>query len=49
VFHAIRAELLRRLGQNENAARAYDEAIARTENAREREFLMRSRDALTAS
>jgi RNA polymerase sigma-70 factor, ECF subfamily len=49
VFHAIRAELLRRLGQNEDAARAYDEAIARTENAREREFLIRSRDALTAS
>ena len=49
VFHAIRAELLRRLGQNEDAVRAYDEAIARTENAREREFLMRSRDTLTAS
>jgi RNA polymerase sigma-70 factor, ECF subfamily len=49
VFHAVRADLLRRLGHNEKAARAYDEAIARTENAREREFLRRSRDALSAS
>ena len=49
VFHAIRAELLRRLGQNEDAVRAYDEAIARTDNERERDFLVRSRDALAAS
>jgi RNA polymerase sigma-70 factor, ECF subfamily len=49
VFHAIRGDLLRRLGRNRDAAKAYDEAIARAENAREREFLMRSRDALTAS
>jgi RNA polymerase sigma-70 factor, ECF subfamily len=41
--------LLRRLGQNEDAVRAYDEAIARTDNEREREFLVRSRDALAAS
>jgi RNA polymerase sigma-70 factor (ECF subfamily) len=49
VFHAIRADLLRRLGRNRDAAKAYDEAIARAENAREHEFLVRSRDALTAS
>ena len=49
MFHAIRADLLRRLGRNRDAATAYDEAIARAENAREREFLVRSRDALTAS
>jgi len=39
LFHAIRADLLRRLGHNEEAAKAYDEAIARTENARQRDFL----------
>jgi len=49
VFHAIRADLLRRLGRNRDAATAYGEAIARADNAREREFLVRSRDALTAS
>ena len=48
VFHAIRAELLRRLGRNDDAVAAYGEAIARTDNEREREFLMRSRAALTA-
>jgi RNA polymerase sigma-70 factor (ECF subfamily) len=47
LFHAIRAELLRRLGRREEAARAYEEAIARTGNAAERDFLRRSRDALT--
>src|SRR5205814_916408 len=49
VFHAIRANLLRRLGRDREAVNAYDEAIARAENAREREFLRRSRAALTAS
>jgi RNA polymerase sigma-70 factor (ECF subfamily) len=49
LFHAIRADLLRRLGRSRDAATAYDEAIARSENAREREFLLRSRDALTLS
>jgi RNA polymerase sigma-70 factor (ECF subfamily) len=39
LFHAIRADLLRRLGRSAEAARAYDEAIARTENARQRDFL----------
>jgi RNA polymerase sigma-70 factor, ECF subfamily len=46
LFHAIRAELLRRLGRDDEAARAYDEAIARGGNAAEREFLRRSREAL---
>jgi RNA polymerase sigma-70 factor, ECF subfamily len=41
LFHAIRADLLRRLGRNEEAARAYEVAIARSGNAREREFLRR--------
>jgi len=44
LFHAIRADLLRRLGRNDEAASAYDAAIARTGNARERDFLIRSRD-----
>ena len=46
LFHAIRADLLRRLGRNDEAARAYAAAIARTDNARERDFLDRSRQAL---
>ncbi len=47
VFHAIRADLLRRLGRNAEAVLAYEAAIARTENATERDFLRRSRQALT--
>jgi RNA polymerase sigma-70 factor (ECF subfamily) len=43
LFHAIRADLLRRLGRAEEARLAYDAAIARTENATEREFLQRRR------
>jgi RNA polymerase sigma-70 factor, ECF subfamily len=46
LFHAIRADLLRRLGRNAEAALAYEAAIARTENATERDFLRRSRQAL---
>ncbi|MDQ6792162.1 MAG: RNA polymerase sigma factor [Candidatus Dormibacteraeota bacterium] len=46
LFHAIRADLLRRLGRNAEAALAYESAIARTENATERRFLRRSRKAL---
>jgi RNA polymerase sigma-70 factor, ECF subfamily len=46
LFHAIRADLLRRLGRNAEAALAYEAAIARTENTTERDFL-RSRQALT--
>jgi RNA polymerase sigma-70 factor, ECF subfamily len=41
LFHAIRADLLRRFGRRDEAARAYEAAIARTENAAEREFLQR--------
>src|SRR6266542_965502 len=47
LFHAIRADLLRRQGRNAEAALAYEAAIARTENAAEREFLRRSRQALS--
>jgi RNA polymerase sigma-70 factor (ECF subfamily) len=47
LFHAIRADLLRRLGRNAEAALAYEAALARTENATERDFLERSRQAVT--
>ncbi|MBC6449820.1 RNA polymerase sigma factor [Actinokineospora xionganensis] len=48
LFHAIRADLLRRLGWVEQAADAYDAAIARADNAAERELLCRRRETLTA-
>jgi RNA polymerase sigma-70 factor (ECF subfamily) len=44
LFHAIRADLLRRLGREDEAAQAYDAALARTENAAERDFLRRRLD-----
>jgi RNA polymerase sigma-70 factor, ECF subfamily len=37
--HAIRADLLRRLGRHDEAARAYRSALALTENAAERAYL----------
>ena len=43
LFHAIRADLLSRMGRSDEAARAFDAAIARTDNARERDFLQRRR------
>jgi RNA polymerase sigma-70 factor (ECF subfamily) len=46
LFHAIRADLLRRLGRLSEAAAAYDAAIARADNAAERAFLQRRRLAL---
>ncbi|HUZ35259.1 MAG TPA: RNA polymerase sigma factor [Streptosporangiaceae bacterium] len=49
LFHAVRADLLRRLGRPGEAALAYDAAIARTANAAERDFLARSRQALTGA
>jgi RNA polymerase sigma-70 factor (ECF subfamily) len=47
LFHAVRADLLRRLGRNLEAAAAYEAAIARSGNAAERSFLQRKYDALT--
>jgi RNA polymerase sigma-70 factor (ECF subfamily) len=44
LFHAIRADLLRRLGRAGDAVAAYDTAIASAENASERAFLQRTRD-----
>ena len=46
LFHATRADLLRRLGRAEEAAAAYAEAAARTANTVERDFLDRRRAAL---
>ena len=48
VFHAVRADLLRRLGRDADAGQAYDAAVVRTDNAAEREFLRRRRQGLTA-
>ena len=39
LFHAVRADLLRRLGRDAEAALAYEAAIARSRNATERAFL----------
>ena len=41
LFHAVRADLLRRLGRHREAALAYGAAIARVENTVERRFLER--------
>jgi RNA polymerase sigma-70 factor (ECF subfamily) len=49
VLHAVRADLLRRLGRGAEAALAYEAAIARTGNAAERDFLGRRRQALNGS
>jgi RNA polymerase sigma-70 factor (ECF subfamily) len=48
LFHAIRADLLRRLGQAAEAALAYDHAITLSETAAERSFLERRRDSVVA-
>ncbi len=49
LLHAVRADLLRRLGRDAEAALAYDAALARTENTGERELLTRHRAELTPS
>jgi RNA polymerase sigma-70 factor, ECF subfamily len=46
VFHAVRADLLRRLGRGEEARAAYQAAIARTDNAVERAHLAQRLGAL---
>jgi RNA polymerase sigma-70 factor (ECF subfamily) len=45
-FHATRADLLRRLGRNDDAAAAYDAALALVGNAAERTFLETRRRTL---
>ena len=46
VYHAARADLLRRLGRPTEAAAAYDAAIARTANTAEKSFLRHRRATL---
>jgi RNA polymerase sigma-70 factor, ECF subfamily len=46
LYHATRADLLRRLGRRDEARAAYDAAIARTTNGAEASFLRRQRDSL---
>ena len=49
VFHAVRADLLRRLGRGTEAVRAYEAAIARTDSQAERAYLARRRLELLRS
>jgi len=46
VYHAVRADMLRRLGRNAEAVRSYEAAIARCGNAAEHAFLERRRASL---
>jgi RNA polymerase sigma-70 factor (ECF subfamily) len=46
LYHAIRADLLRRLGRAAEAVTAYNEAIARTTNEAERAFLRSRRESV---
>jgi RNA polymerase sigma-70 factor (ECF subfamily) len=46
VQHAVRADLLRRLGRTAEAVEAYEKAMVLTGNAAEREFLRSRRDSL---
>jgi RNA polymerase sigma-70 factor (ECF subfamily) len=48
LFHAARADFLERLGRHDEAAAAYDEALARTTNAAEQRLLERRRASLPA-
>ncbi len=47
LFHAVRADLLRRSGRHAEAAIAYRAALARTDNEAERAFLERALAAVT--
>ena len=48
LFHAIRADLLRRAGAESQAVASYDTAIELASNAAERDFLIRARKRLGA-
>ena len=49
LFHAARAELLHRVGRDDEAAMAYREALCRTANGAERDLLQRQLAALPTS
>jgi RNA polymerase sigma-70 factor, ECF subfamily len=46
LFHAIRADLLHRLGRDVEAMASYEKAIDRTNNTAERDYLQRNRQTL---
>ena len=46
LYHAIRADFLRRLGRTAEAAVAYEAAIACSQNVAERQFLQRGHQAI---
>lgn len=46
LFHATRADLLRRLGRTDEAATSYDTALTLVANAAERRFLEERRQSL---
>jgi RNA polymerase sigma-70 factor (ECF subfamily) len=46
LYHAVRADFLRRLGRNPEAAEAYGAAIALSDNEVEKRFLQRQRETL---
>lgn len=46
LLHAVRADLLRRLGRSGEAAAAYDQALVLTDNVAERAFLLHRRRSL---
>jgi RNA polymerase sigma-70 factor (ECF subfamily) len=48
-FHATRAEMLRRLGRQDEAVGAYKRAVELERNEAQRAFLQRTVDELTAS
>ena len=49
LLHAVRADLMGRLGRGDEARASYDAAIGLTQNGAERELLTRRRDALPVS
>ena len=46
LYHAVRADLLRRIGRTADAASAYRLALDKCENKKERDFLMRQCQSL---
>ena len=48
LFHAARADLLRRAGRDEESAASYDRALAQVGNDAERRYLQRRRASLSA-